>query len=147
MAWLSLILLTTFNVMDTLGRYLAGVSCLVMSRSKTLWLTYLRTLQVGIFLLTAFEISPEWLFGADWFKMLNFSIFAFTNGYLSSLCSIKAPEVVKHRQSHQVGPATGTADEVGAFIGVTKCLGILIGSTLAVPIKEIIKLTPAVSGA
>ena len=39
-----------------------------------------------------------------------------------------------------------TAEErgtVGAFIGVAKLLGILIGSTLAIPLKELIKLTPS----
>jgi len=43
-AWTSLIMLTTFNVMDTFGRYLAGLSCMNMTRQKTLLLTYLRTL-------------------------------------------------------------------------------------------------------
>ena len=66
--------------------------------------------------------------------MTNFAVFAFTNGYLSSLGSIKAPEVVK------TGEERGN---LGAFIGLAKCLGILIGSTLAVPMKEVIKLTPA----
>ena len=80
-------------------------------------------------------MRPTWLLGADWFKLLNFAIFAFSNGYLSSLCSIKAPEVVK------TGAERG---QVGAFIGVAKLLGILIGSILAVvPMKSIIKLTPS----
>jgi len=136
MAWLSLILLTTFNTMDTLGRYLAGWSCMDLTRSTTLLLTYVRTLQIALFLCAAFEVGPEWLFNSDLFKMTNFGMFAFTNGYLSSLCTIKAPEVVKNRRS-------GPVADVGAFIGVTKCLGIIIGSALAVPFKEIIKLTPA----
>lgn len=83
-------------------------------------------------------MTPEALFGADWFKLLNFSIFAFTNGYYSSLCSIQAPEVVKNRPI-----SSGAEQHVGAFIGVSKCLGILIGASLALPLKEIIKLTPA----
>lgn len=94
-AWLSLILLTTFNVMDTLGRYLAGVSCMSMTRLATLALTYLRTLQVGLFLCSAFDANPQWLLGSDAFKLLNFSVFAFTNGYYSSLQSMQVPEVVK----------------------------------------------------
>ena len=96
LAWLNLILLTTFNAMDTLGRYMAGLICMNMTRQKTIVLTYLRTLQVGIFLCSAFQVAPEFLFGADWFKLLNFSVFAFTSGYYSSLCSIQAPEVVKN---------------------------------------------------
>ena len=90
-ARLNLIILTAFNVFDTLGRYLAGVKCMMLSRIKIVVLTYLRMIQLAIFLLIAFEIRPVWLFGSDWFKLLNFSFFAFSNGYLSSLCSIKAP--------------------------------------------------------
>mmetsp|Transcript_31692 Transcript_31692/g.37155 ORF Transcript_31692/g.37155 Transcript_31692/m.37155 type:complete len:122 (-) Transcript_31692:141-506(-) len=120
--------------MDTLGRYLAGFECLNLSRRKTLVLTYLRTLQIALFICSAFETAPAWLFGSDSFKLGNFALFAFTNGYFSSLCSIKAPKVV------QTGEERGN---VGAFIGVAKLLGILIGSTLAVPLKELIKLTPA----
>ena len=90
-AWLNLVILTAFNVFDTLGRYLAGVSCMMLSPIKILVLSYLRTIQFSIFLLIAFEVRPLWLFGSDWFKLANFSLFAFSNGYLSSLCSIKAP--------------------------------------------------------
>ena len=106
-----------------------------MSRRKTIVFSYLRTLQLAIFLCIAFEVSPKWLFGSDIFKLINFSVFAFTNGYFSSMCSIKAPEAV-HSTSKERG-------NVGAFIGVAKVLGILIGSTLAVPMKEVIKLTPS----
>ena len=44
LAWLSLVLLTTFNVMDTLGRYLAGLPYMMLSRVKILALSYLRTI-------------------------------------------------------------------------------------------------------
>ena len=124
--------------MDTMGRYMAGLVCMNITRKLIIVLSYLRTLQVGIFLLCAFEVTPDALFGADWFKLLNFSIFAFTNGYYSSLCSIQAPEVVKNRSL-----SGGAEMHIGAFIGVSKCLGILIGASLALPMKEIIKMTPA----
>ena len=52
--------------------------------------------------------------------------------------TIQAPEVVKNRSL-----SSGAEQHVGAFIGVSKCLGILIGASLALPLKEIIKLTPA----
>ena len=113
---------------------MAGFAVFSISRKKNLTLTYLRTIQVGFFVCSALEIPPQHIFNTTVFKLSNFAVFAFTSGYLSSLASIKAPEVVK------------TAEErgnVGAFIGVAKCLGILIGSTLAVPMKEVIKLTPS----
>ena len=143
-AWLSLILLTTFNMMDTLGRCLAGMSCMGMKRRGILVLSYLRTLHVGFFLCSAFELQPEWLFGSDWFKLLNFSTFALTHGYYSSLQCMQVPEVVKKAVVGAAGQndQSVTTENVGAFIGVAKMLGILIGATLGVPTKEVIKLTP-----
>jgi hypothetical protein len=133
LAWLSLVILTAFNVMDTLGRYLAGLPSMNLSRKTTLLLSYLRTVQLALFLLTLFEVGPMWLFGTDGFKLANFALFAFSNGYLSSLCSIEAPKVV----------SSGTErGNVGAFIGVAKLMGILIGSMLAIPLKEVIKMAP-----
>ena len=136
LAWLSLVLLSIFNVMDTLGRYLAGFKCLSISRDKTLCLSYSRTLQLGLFFLSAFEVGPFWLFPSDAFKLVNFAFFALSNGYLSSLCSIGAPEAVLSRVER---------GRIGAFIGVAKLFGILIGSTLAVPLKEVIQMTPSYS--
>ena len=118
--------------MDTLGRYLAGLEFMNLSRRRTIVLSYLRILFLALFILSAFETTQ--LFASDCFKLCNFGFFAFTNGYLSSLCSIRAPKVVKTAEER------GT---VGAFIGVAKLLGILIGSTLAIPLKELIKLTPS----
>ena len=64
-------------------------------------------------------------------KLTNFALFSFSNGFLLAMCSIKAPKVVKG------GEAKGN---VGAFTGVAKITGILIGSLLAIPAKEIIKM-------
>ena len=109
-----------------------------LSRKTTLVLSYLRTVQLVLFLLTLFEVGPVWLFGTDAFKLANFALFAFANGYLSSLCSIKAPKVVKS------GAERGN---VGAFIGVAKLLGIILGSMIAIPMKEVIKLAPVTAAA
>ena len=133
-AWLNFTILTAFNVFDTLGRYLGGVKCMILSRIKIIVLSYLRSIQLAIFLMIAFEVRPVWLFGSDWFKLFNFSLFAFSNGYLNSLCSIKAPEVVKSTQDR---------GKVGKFMGLARFAGILIGSTIAMPLKEVIKLTPS----
>lgn len=38
-----------------------------------------------------FEVAPEALFGADWLKILDLAGFAFTNGWLGTLCAVKAP--------------------------------------------------------
>ena len=84
--------LTLFNVFDTIGRYMAGLKCSQLPRKATVILIYLRVVFIATFLLTAFEVGPEWLFCSDWFKLTNTILFALTNGWLSSLCAIYAPE-------------------------------------------------------
>ena len=93
----------------------------------------LRSLFILPFLLIAFEVGPDWLFNADWFKLANFCYFSFTNGHIGSLCAIKAPQTVE----------TAKRGQIGSFVGITICLGILTGSICAVGMSEIIKLTPA----
>ena len=87
--------LTIFNIWDTVGRTSAGCSCMNISRRTVVILNYARTLFVATFLLTAFEVGPSWLFYSDWFKLINMSLFAFFNGYLTSLCCIQAPDSVQ----------------------------------------------------
>ena len=85
--------LTIFNIWDTIGRTAAGIKCMSLSRKATVCLNYARTIFIATFLLTAFEVGPAWLFYSDWFKLVNMSLFAFTNGWLSSLCCIMAPDI------------------------------------------------------
>ena len=87
-SWFNLFTLTLFNIWDTVGRSAASVTCMNLPRKMTLILNYARIIFVLTFLLTAFEVGPSWLFYSDWFILLNLSLFAFTNGWLSSLCVI-----------------------------------------------------------
>ena len=93
-SWFVLVTLTEFNVFDTIGRSAAGWSCMNISRKATLIFNYIRTLFLVTFLLVAFEVEPTWLFCSDWFKLTNLALFAFSNGYFTSLCCIKAPAFV-----------------------------------------------------
>jgi H+/gluconate symporter-like permease len=60
------------------------------------------------------------------------SILSFTNGYVSTLCAVKAPGTVPLEQRGQVG----------AFIGTTITLGILFGSIVAIPMGKIVVHAP-----
>ena len=124
--------LTIFNIWDTIGRTAAGCSCMSISRRMTVILNYLRTVFVATFLLTAFEVGPSWLFYADWFKLVNMSLFAFFNGYLTSLCCIKAPDSVQQCER----------GDIGALVNPVVVSGILLGSILAIPMEQVIKVTP-----
>lgn len=59
-------------------------------------------------------------------------LFAWTNGYAGTLCAMKAPGMVEEDKRGQVG----------GFIGTTITLGILIGSTIALLLTPVLKLTP-----
>ena len=45
---------TLFSISDTIGRYAAGIECMILSRKKTLALNYGRTLFLATFLLVGF---------------------------------------------------------------------------------------------
>ena len=90
-SWYNLISVLIFNSSDLTGRYIGGSSCADLKRKTVLFMAAFRTIFILTFLLVAFEVSPVWLFQADWFKILNYALFSFTNGYTSTLCAIKAP--------------------------------------------------------
>ena len=90
-SWYNLISVLIFNAFDLSGRYIGGSSCADLKRKTVLFMAAFRTIFILTFLLVAFEVSPVWLFGADWFKIFNYALFSFTNGYTSTLCAIKAP--------------------------------------------------------
>ena len=120
-SWYNLISILIFNAFDLMGRYIGGSPCADIRRIMVLILSGVRTIFVVTFLLVAFQVQPAWLFQTDWFKITNYAIFSFTNGYTGTLCAVKAPQTVEGEQKGQVG----------AFVGVTISIGILVGSLLA----------------
>lgn len=77
------------------------------------------------FLLIAFRVS---IFDADWFKIVNLCLFAVSNGFLSTQCSVKAPLAV----------APEKRARVGAFVGFATTGGILLGSILALAMDPVL---------
>ena len=122
LGWFNLFMTTVFNVMDTVGRKMGGLKTFDLEGVTIKILSIARVIFVATFLLVAFEVGPSWLFQSSWFKIFNMMAFAFTNGYISTLCAVKAPGTVVIEQRGQVG----------AFIGTTITIGILLGSILAI---------------
>mmetsp|Transcript_16703 Transcript_16703/g.22533 ORF Transcript_16703/g.22533 Transcript_16703/m.22533 type:complete len:106 (-) Transcript_16703:46-363(-) len=90
----------------------------------------LRTIFLATFLLTTYDVS---FFASDWFITINMILFSISNGYVSTLCAVKAPQTVEGEAKAQVG----------GFIGITISTGILLGSILsAAAILPIIKASP-----
>lgn len=57
-------------------------------------MSLMRTIFVVTFLLVSFDVAPAWLFPADWFIIVNLVLFSITNGYVGTLCAVKAPQTV-----------------------------------------------------
>lgn len=123
-SWNNLILVFVFNVSDTISRYLGGQAWATMSGKAVLILSFLRCVFIATSLLIAWDCSPAWLFGvdADWFKIVNMFLFAFSNGYCSTQLAIKAPSVAPD----------DSKENVGTFVGVFITLGITLGSIIAI---------------
>ena len=94
--------------------------------------SYARLLFVATFLLIDFEAPPQWLWNVDCFKVLNLVLFAFSNGYIGTLCAVKAPGTVKESRRAIVG----------AYIGTAISMGILLGSILQLGMGPVLALTP-----
>ena len=131
-SWHNLFIQAVFNFMDTIGRYSGGVACLILSNRTIKISAALRTLFLVTFLLISFDVAPAAVFSSDWFIILNLALFSITNGYVSTLCAVKAPQTVE-------GEAKG---QVGGFIGITISTGIVFGSILAFAMTVVIEASP-----
>jgi hypothetical protein len=94
-SWFDLLVVFMFNICDTIGRYLGGLKYFDLSVTKVKMMSAMRTVFFATFLLVAFEVPPAWLFNVDWFKVLNIVLFSLSNGYVSTLCAVKAPGTVR----------------------------------------------------
>lgn len=111
-----------FNILDTVGRTLGGK--VILKRRTVVALSLLRTIFIFTTLATAVQASPAWLFQSDWFRLLNLALFALSNGYVSTLCTVLAPQMVSKDQQQQVG----------LFNSIFLCLGITLGSIVQIPV-------------
>lgn len=109
---------------------MGGVPKFMMSNKAAILSSYARVIFIATFLLIAWNVAPSWLFGhsADWFKILNMILFAFTNGFTSTQCAIKAPSQARDDSKEQVG----------TFVGVFLSMGILSGSLIAIGMSNLV---------
>ena len=130
--WYTILINTLFSLFDTIGRKMGGLKSLDLNIRTINIASGLRTVFIGTFFLICFEVGPSWLFNSDWFKILNMCLFAWSNGYVSTLCAVKAPDTVDDEKRGQVG----------GFIGAVISCGILAGSLITFAMTPIINLTP-----
>jgi hypothetical protein len=92
-SWKVLMLILIFNIVDTCGRFMGGQKWAAIPDMAVLIGAYSRIIFVLTFTLISFNVAPAGLFGdqADWFKIINMILFAFTNGFFSTQCAVKGP--------------------------------------------------------
>lgn len=85
-AWYGLFMVTVFNIFDTIGRSMGGMPLFSLPDKIVIVSSYCRAIFIVTFFLIAYKVSPSGLFGndADWFKVLNMILFAFSNGFIST---------------------------------------------------------------
>lgn len=85
--WFSLILITLFMIFDFVGRYLP--SCFIIASPGTLWIPV--GLRLVFFPLFALLAAGIWTKGVVIWAPIIVVIFAFTNGYFSTVAMIFGP--------------------------------------------------------
>jgi solute carrier family 29 (equilibrative nucleoside transporter), member 1/2/3 len=115
-AWFSVIIITLFNVSDTLGRYLAGKISLFTSKTILL-LSFSRLIFVATFIWIQLKEPPAFIFQSDWFKIFNMLLFAFSNGINSTYWFILIPQKVEEANREKAGLAASFHLLGGIFLG------------------------------
>jgi H+/Cl- antiporter ClcA len=82
-AWTLQILVTVFNVGDTVSRVVRNQKWGNVNDKAALVISYSGLIFLAASFVIAFNTGPEWLTGkdGDWFKILNMFLFSFWNGY------------------------------------------------------------------
>jgi hypothetical protein len=101
-SWFDISMLTIYAVIDTIGRYLANV-WIPFNKNTVIWLTAHRIIHIPLSIFIELALPPKWLFQSDWFRILNISIFGFTQGYATALVMMLGPEQVKNTEKEKAG--------------------------------------------
>ena len=133
-SWYQVTCVTIFSFVECPGAYIANTKWGAISLETAKSTSYYRVIFIVTFVLVAFECPPVWLFGADWFKVTNFCIFAFTLGYHSTMCAKYVPGVV-----HPTKRAQATA-----YISICISVGILLGTFGEALSTPLLNLTPKI---
>mmetsp|Transcript_132446 Transcript_132446/g.342646 ORF Transcript_132446/g.342646 Transcript_132446/m.342646 type:complete len:335 (+) Transcript_132446:2-1006(+) len=119
------LLIATFQLLDVLGRAAPEVSMLKIRRGSVVsLLAVLRLLFVPAFILLERESGDAWTRGAQ-LQYALMVVFAFSNGYVSTLSMMLGPG--------QRGLDQDEQEPVGTMMSFFLCFGIFLGSLLALP--------------
>jgi equilibrative nucleoside transporter 1/2/3 len=115
-AWFSVIMITIFNVFDTIGRFLPA-KIQLFTPNTVFALSISRLIFIPLCVLIQLSSSPSGIFQSDWFRIMNMAVFAITNGYASTLLMMFGPSMVEDHELERTGIIMGTHLVGGIFFG------------------------------
>ncbi|CAI2361264.1 unnamed protein product [Moneuplotes crassus] len=115
-AWFTVLMITTFNVFDTIGRF-AGGFVQIFSPTTVFSLTIFRLIFIPTSVLIQLNSNPAWIFQSDWFRIFNMAAFAISNGYNSTLLMIYGPSFTDNNNKERAGMIMSFHLVGGIFVG------------------------------
>lgn len=118
--WWGIVLLTVFNVFDTVGRFLPSQAILLRGRGVLL-AAAVRALTIPAFIGAAAGWAA-WM--GDAYTLALMAVFATTNGYFASLAMMQGPAGVPPREREAAGFVCSLFLQFGIFTGSQVALGV-----------------------
>jgi hypothetical protein len=118
----TLIIILVFNVTDTIGRKAGAL--ISLPDGVVYILSLLRLALVVLTIIIVKDDGDSNFIEKDAVKMMNLALFAFTNGFVSTQCAIRAGKFVPE----------DLRDKIGIYVSLSIGLGILCGSVIAIPV-------------
>lgn len=125
-AWFDLFMVTVFNVGDTIGRYIGGVPIFQIPIGNTKLMHVLGFARL-IFVVISILIML-WQIHSPLIQISNLILFAFSNGYLSSIFFCFAPAVVDDSEQ----------DQLGNLMVIMITLGVSVGGLIQIPLAKLV---------
>ena len=101
-SWFDILMVTIYAVIDFIGRWQAN--WWVPFNPKTvIYLTLVRAIHFPLCIMIQLACPPAWLFQSDWFRILNVSIFGWTQGYNTALVMMYGPQQIKSNEKEKAG--------------------------------------------
>ena len=122
------LIILDYNFFDFLGR---NFCALYMVKRVPLWIcTFVSFVFWATFIMIASDapsVDPAWLFSSAWFKFVNMALYAFSNGYVSTLCMIYGPAQTPGYMK----------DRAGYLMSFGLVFGIFSGTVLAFSFSDV----------
>ena len=112
-SWSLILYALLFNLCDTTGRFLPSLIKLFTPNTLPI-LTIARSVFIATFILN-YKLDG-YLFGTNWFKIVNICLLGVTNGYAQTLHMMFGPELVANKLKTVAGFIMSTHIQFGCFI-------------------------------